>query len=174
MHVLSQRHVGLSRRLIFSTPFRHFEHMDMPEPWVILIFVELFWSKSLSHFAEKAWVVSCHQDFTVPWVNFPIISQKYAGKFSYFPQKLELFSKPWVILAQKSLSYFWNVEKISLPARQSSLISRPPSFPILHLKLESRAQLWNFTTLCIGKIALLTLSLWISWFVYCKDWRLRF
>ena len=72
--------------------------MDMPEPWVILIFVELFWSKSLSHFAEKAWVVSCHQDFTVPWVNFPIISQKYAGKFSYFPPKA------WVIF--KTLSYF--------------------------------------------------------------------
>ena len=33
-------------------------------------------------------------------------------------------------------------------SRQSSLKSRPPSFPFLHLKLLNNTQLWNFTTLC--------------------------
>ena len=86
-------------RLIFSTPFRHSEHMDMPEPWVILIFVELFWSGALSYFAENAWFVSFHINFRAPSVIFPRIYPKICWQ-------LELFSKK----AFKSLSYFQNLE----------------------------------------------------------------
>ena len=34
---------ALRQAYFFNTLYRHFEHMDMPEPWVILVFVELFW-----------------------------------------------------------------------------------------------------------------------------------
>ena len=123
--------------------------MDMPEPWVILISVELFWPESLSYFAENAWVIKnpvnwvilvkiveswwrnpfqiciktrkmsiflkenviSYNNFLAPWVIFPIFYQKYAENLSYFPKRLELCPKPWVILLQKSLSYFWIVEK---------------------------------------------------------------
>ena len=58
--------------------------------------------------------VISHNNFLAPWVIFPIFYQKYAENLSYFPKRLELFPKPWVILLQKSLSYFWIVEKKSL------------------------------------------------------------
>ena len=124
----------------------------MPEPWVILISVELFWPESLSYFAENAWVIKnpvnwvilvkivefwwrnpfqkciktrkmsiflkenviSYNNFLAPWFIFPIFYQKCAENLSYFPKRLELFPKPWVILLQKSLSYFWIVEKKSL------------------------------------------------------------
>ena len=83
--------------------------------------LELFWFL-LSYFGKDHWdilqktleLISFHQKFLSPWVIFPLFLQKSANIWSYFPKWLELFSKPWVIFAQKSMSYFWNVEKISL------------------------------------------------------------
>ena len=53
-------------------------------------------------------------------------SKHYYGSLSYFPKRLELFSKPWVILPPKSLSYFCDVEKkacITHIAKRHFLIS---------------------------------------------------
>ena len=44
-------------------------------------------------------------------VNFIIICVTFAENLSYFLEVLELFSKPWVILLSKSLSYFQSGEK---------------------------------------------------------------
>ena len=55
--------------------------------------------------------VLTHTNFKAPRVIFLIIHPKYAESLSYFPKGLELFSKPWVILPQKSLSYFRDLEK---------------------------------------------------------------
>ena len=85
--------------------------MDMPEPWVILIFVELFWSVSLSYFAENAQVVIFHQNLTVPWVIFPLIWQKIWRQIELFPQKA------WVIF--KTSSYFCSkILKLFLKCRK--------------------------------------------------------
>ena len=40
-------------RLFFSPYCRQFQQMDLPEPWVISIFVELFSQKCLSYFSQK-------------------------------------------------------------------------------------------------------------------------
>ena len=55
------------------------------------------------------------KDFMFPWVIFPIFTKFMQTFWVIFQKGLELFSKAWVIFPQKSLSYFWNVEKISLP-----------------------------------------------------------
>ena len=99
----------------FSQDFRQIEQMDLPESWVISIFVELFW--------QKPWVIL---ENSVKW---SIFWQKirYFGKFPteivkivkywnfelseslVLPQIKENLPKPWVIF-KIFLSYFEKLE----------------------------------------------------------------
>ena len=127
-------------RLIFSTPFRHFEHMDMPEPWVILVFIELFgqhhwviWQKMLefSHLSK---------DFMFPWVIFPHIFQTFVDIFSYSPKRA------WVIF--KSLSYFsWKILELFLKCQKNKPALRDSPY-IMSILIH-----WTITALfhhCFG------------------------
>ena len=133
IQLIHKQNTSIYPRLFFSTHFRHFEHMDMPEPWVILISVELFWPESLSYFAENAWVIKNPVNWVILvkivefWWRNPF--QKYikTRKISIFLKEnvisynkfwlIELFSpyfiknmpKTWVI-SLKGLSYFQNFE----------------------------------------------------------------
>ena len=104
----------------------------MPEPWVISIFVELFWPKSWSYFGKNEWillwqeisilvgtileflwyeplklVVKCKNIniFTINLHKFPEFLSYCSDHLPKICRQLELFPQnAWVIL--KTLSYF--------------------------------------------------------------------
>ena len=99
----------------FSQDFRQIEQMDLPESWVISIFVELFW--------QKPWVIL---ENSVKWSIF-WQKMRYFGKFPteivkivkywnfelseslVLPKIKENLPKPWVIF-KIFLSYFEKLE----------------------------------------------------------------
>ena len=138
----------------------------MPESWVILIFVELFWPKCLSYFAENAWVIF-QQEFWVIlvrileffWVRtlsktckmqkYPQINQKFARNsnvLSYIPNHLPKICRPlelfppsaWVIF--KTLSYFaWEILELFSKRRKKK--------PAIMIMLYWDTKMWDLFAL---------------------------
>ena len=127
-------------RLFFSPHFRKIQQIHLPESWVILIFVELFWQKCLSYFGKKClrhfetenidnfgqngWFFHIWRAF---WKNFFDISINLGVKcilLRVFTQKLSLFLQKWSKICQdlpkpgvfsfKCLSYFQILELFCL------------------------------------------------------------